>query len=330
MFTQLRTRGMVFFILAVLITMLACNIGASAPTNVPGVDPTKVALEFQATALSLQMTQAALNSQATAVQPVSPLQPAVEVQATLPLPSTEIPPTQTQVQPTPTEDFEARLKSAKILVYENTDERGIGMWISDALDGMGLKYTQTGSYSGHFMENLNSGIPWDLIIVGAEDKDKISGEFWDVINTRLARDKVALIAEVWYLDQEAGGPVGKILSGCGIRYEKDMPLDDSIYWWVSDDPIFNEPNTVLPLLHYDLYWNNQAGDRIMLGSGGDATLLAGRSAKSSSNGAVLASCYQGRVIIQTFSDHDFHREDIIPLWQNYIYNTLKNHFLANP
>jgi hypothetical protein len=330
MFTQSRTRGTILVILVLLITMLACNIATSAPSTMPAFDPTKVALEFEATAMSLQMTQVALNSQATAAQPVNPPQPTVEVQATLPPAATAIPPTETQVQPTPTEDFQARMKSAKILVYENTDERGIGMWIQDALDGMGLKYTQTGSYSGHFMENLNSGIKWDLIIVGAEDKDKISGEFWDVINTRLARDKVALIAEVWYLDREANGPISKILSGCGIRFEKDMPLDDSIYWWAPDNPIFNEPNTVLPLLHYNLFWSNQAGDRIMLGSGGDATLLAGRSVKSSNSGAVLASCYQGRVIIQTFSDHDFHREDIIPLWQNYIYNTLKNHFLASP
>ena len=220
------------------------------------------------------------------------------------------------------------IKSAKILVYENTDERGIGMWIQEALDGLGLKYTQTGSYSGHFMEYLNSGTKWDLIIVGAEDKDKISGEFWDVINSRLTRDKAALIAEVWYLDREANGPISKILGGCGVRYRKDMPVDDSIYWWEPTHPVFNEPNTVLPLLHYDLFWSNQAGDKLMMGSGGDATMLAGLSALPSSGEGVLATCYDGRVIIQTFSDHDYHEADIIPLWQNYVNYTLKNHFLA--
>jgi hypothetical protein len=220
------------------------------------------------------------------------------------------------------------MQSAKILVYENTDGRGIGLWIRDALDGMGLTYTHTGSYSGHFMEYLNSGTEWDLIIVGAEDKDKISGEFWDVINTRLVRDKAALIAEIWYLDTEANGPISKILSGCGIRFEKDYPVAESIYWWASDHPVFNEPNTVLPLLHYNRYWANQTGDKLRLGGGGDAVLLAGRLAQPSSKGAVLATCYEGRVIIQTFSDHDYHQADVVPLWQNYIYNTLKNHFLA--
>jgi len=144
------------------------------------------------------------------------------------------------------------------------------------------------------------------------------------------RDKAALIAEVWYLDSEANGPISKILSGCGIRYQKNYDLAESIYWWESDHPVFNEPNTVMPLLHYNRYWVNQTGDQIRIGSGGDAKLLAGLSAKSSNQEAVLATCYEGRVIIQTFSDHDYDRADIVPLWQNYIHYTLKNHFAALP
>ena len=230
-----------------------------------------------------------------------------------------------QIQATPTVDVEALIRSANVLVYENTDEYGIGMWVQDALEMMGIKYTQTGSYSGHFMEYLNSGTKYDLIIVDAEAKDKISGEFWDVINTRLTRDKAALIAEVWYLDTEAGGPISKILGGCGIRYRKDYDLADSIYWWDPTHPVFNEPNTVLPLLHYSRYWENQTGDQIRLGGSGDATMLAGLAAKPSDEG-VLATCYDGRVIIQTFSDHDYDQADILPLWENYIHYTLKNHF----
>ncbi len=314
-------RGATLLWLAAMLLILACSV-STAPAESPSFDTTKLALELQGTSMALQLTQAALNNQPPATQPPAP---ATQVIATQP-PAPAVIPTQIQASPTP--NVETQIKNAKILVYENTDERGIGMWIQDALNGLGLKYTQTGSYSGHFMENLNSGIKWDLIIVGAEDKDKISGEFWDVINSRLARDKTAMIAEVWYLDREAYGPISQIMSGCGIRYMKDMPVDDSIYWWEPDHPIFNEPNTVLPLVHYSLFWGNQAGDRIALGSGGDATILAGRSASPSNDGGVLATCYQGRVIIQTFSDHDYHHEDIIPLWQNYIHYTLKNHFMA--
>jgi len=324
MFPQSGKLGAIWLSLTALAVILACSISTAPETNPPpGFDPTKVALELQATSMSLQLTQAALNS-----QPQAPTLPPALPQPTIALPTVPLPPT--AIPLTPTQDVEARIKSAKILVYENTDERGIGMWIQDALEGLGLKYTQTGSYSGHFMEYLNSGIKWDLIIVGAEDKDKISGEFWDVINTRLARDKVALIAEIWYLDREANGPISKILGGCGIRYQKDWDLAESIYWWESDHPIFNEPNVVLPLIHYSRFWANQTGDKIMLGSGGDATLLAGLSAKPSNDGGVLATCYQGRVIIQTFSDHDYHQADIIALWQNYIHYTLKNHFAVVP
>ena len=65
-------------------------------------------------------------------------------------------------------------------------------------------------------------------------------------------------------------------------------------------------------------------------SGGDATLLAGLSSSLQSQEAVLATCEEGRIIIQTFSDHDYAREDIVPLWENYIYWTLKNHFAVSP
>lgn len=295
---------------------LACGLQAVAPpTSAPAFDPTKAALELQGTALALQLTQAALgNSQPTPQPPAT---------AQLPAP-------QPAAMPTATADLEARIRSAKVLVYENTDERGIGLWIQDALDGLGMQYTQTGSYSGHFMEYLNSGVPYDLIIVGAEDKDKISGEFWDVISTRLMRDKAALIAEVWYLDREANGPINKILAPCGVSFRTDWPLAESIYWWQPQHPVFNEPNVVLPLLHYNRFWANQAGDKLNLGGSGDAVMLAGLSAKQSPGEGVLASCMDGRVIIQTFSDHDFRQGEVIPLWQNYIHYTLKNHFAAMP
>ena len=320
MLMQLGKRGIVLFSLFVVLSILACNLSAAPDTsNPPAFDPTKAALELQATSMVLQLTQAALNSQPPA-QPTSP-----SPQAATPEPAVAEP----AIQATPTVDVEAQIRSAKVLVYENTDEYGIGMWVQDALDGMGIKYTQTGSYSGHFMEYLNSGKKYDLIIVDAEAKDRISGEFWDVINTRLSRDKAAMIAEVWYLDTESAGPIAKVLGGCGIRFRKDYSLADSIYWWDPTNPVFNEPNTVLPLLHYNRYWQNQTGDEIQLGGSGDATMLAGLSAKRGDEG-VLASCYGGRVIIQTFSDHDYDQADIIPLWQNYIHYTLKNHFLAVP
>ncbi len=328
MSTKFTTRGMTGFWVAAVALVMACSVSTNAgpaatqPQQPPAFDATKAALELQGTAMALQLTQAAL-SVPQQLPPANPNPPAEPPTQNAPAPTA-------QILATPTQDVEARIKSAKILVYENTDERGWGMWVQDALDGMGLKATNTGSYSGHFMEYLNSGIKYDLIIVDAEDKDKISGEFWDVINTRLGRDKAGLIAEVWYLDREAYGPINKILGPCGVRYRKDLPLDDSIYWWDPTHPVFNEPNVVLPLIHVNRMWANQAGDKMMLGGSGDATMIAGLSARTDPGEGVLATCFQGRVIIQTFSDHDYRQADIIPLWQNYIHYTLKNHFAVTP
>ncbi|GAB4540423.1 MAG: hypothetical protein Fur002_07050 [Anaerolineales bacterium] len=299
-----------------LVFLLACNLETSSTPSAPAFDPTKAALEFQATRMAQQLTEVA---QPAATQEILPVAPAPQA-TSAPLP--------TEVPPTATLDVEAKIKDAKVLVYENTDARNFGLWIKDALNGLGIRPTHTGSYSGRFMEYLNSGTEYDLIIVGAEDKNIISGEFWDVINTRLTHDKAALIMEVWYLDTESNGPISKILGECGVKYEKDYQLADSIYWWEPTHPIFNEPNVTLPLLHYSRYWANQTGDQIRLSGTGDATLLAGLAASPSNHEAVLATCMEGRVIVQTFSDHDYHAEDVIPLWENYVHYTLKNHFLA--
>ena len=269
-------------------------------------------LAFQGTQQSLlesiQGTQAALTQQAQVIM-------TVEGQSN------------SAGQTSQTSDIEARIKSAKILLYEGTDELNAGMIVQTALDGLGLKYKQEGSYSGRFMQDLNSSEIYDLIIVDAEDHQAITGEFWDVINTRVIRDKTALIVEMWYLDQEAYGPIYYILSDCGIAYTKDWTTLESIYWWEPAHEIFNTPNVVPPLIHFNPFWPAGFGDRVRLASGGDATLLAGPSS-TKSNDAVLATCNGGRQIWQFFNDHDFPRGQMVPLWQNYITYTLKNHFAA--
>jgi hypothetical protein len=82
------------------------------------------------------------------------------------------------------------------------------------------------------------------------------------------------------------------------------------------------------LIHYDIYWAWDAGDYLRLTPGSDATLLAGMYQNRDSDYGVIASCFDGRVILQTFCNHDYHQDDIQLLWENYIYNTLKNHFAA--
>lgn len=358
MFAQ-RSRP-VHSILILILAMLACNLPGAAqpqPTQAPVVDATKIALELQATQNALvpsppvvDATKIALEIQATknapgTAQVVDATKVALEVQATNasaqltqqanqqateqarpPEPTVGPPPT---VQPgAPTQDFNARLKKAKILVYEDTP--GIGQWISDALNGMGLKYTHVGDAVGHFMENLNSPVQWDLIIVGAEAKTKVQGEFWDVISEKISRDNTAVIAEVWYLDLLGEGRIKPVMANCGIEFQRDWPLAESIYWLDSNQPIFSEPNNAMPLINYSRYWQWQAGDLIRLSPGSNATLLAGTFQKRKSDYGVMATCHDGRVVFQTFSNHDFHQDAIIRLWQNYITYTLKNRFAVVP
>jgi hypothetical protein len=345
-----------FSICILILAMLACNLPVNAPAvQNPTVDTTKVALEIQATQNAAanptaDTTKVALEMQATqnAAPPVvDATKVALEVQATSlssqltqqanqPAPPTDEPPTAippTAILPTtppdaPTPDFDARLKTARILVYEDTP--GLGLWISDALDGLGLKYTHVGDAIGHLMENLNSSIKWDLIIIGAEAKTKVQGEFWDVIGEKVAREKTALIAEVWYLDLLGGGRIKTLMANCGIEYQRDWPLAESIYWLDSSHPLFGDPNETSALINYSRYWQAQAGDLIRLAPGSKATLLAGTFQKRKSDYGVLATCMEGRMVFQTFSNHDFHQDAIIRLWQNYITYTLKNRFSVVP
>jgi hypothetical protein len=344
------------FVIVLILAVLACTMPEAAvsqppaPTAVP-VDATKIALEILATnnapgpAQFVDATKIALEIQATnnapaPVQIVDATKVALEVQATdaagqltrqASQPTTQLQPgllTQTSAPEAPTQDLQARIKTAKILVYEDTPD--IGLWISDALNGMGLKYTHVGDAIGHFMENLNSPVNWDLIIVGAESKTKIQGEFWDVIGEKVARDKTALIAEVWYLDILSEGKIKAVMANCGIEFQQDWPLAESIYWLDSSHPLFSDPNNAMPLINYSRYWPRQAGDLIRVSPGSSATLLAGTFQKRKSDYGVMAVCLDGRVVFQTFSNHDYHQDAIIRLWQNYITYTLKNRFAVTP
>ena len=359
-----RTRP-VLSIIFLILAMLACNMPSAAPraTTVPPyipVDATKIALEIKATndvqnpTQGVDPTKLALEIQATnnAPKPVDATKVALEVQATNAAaqltqqanqPTAALPPPPAQaLQPTinvpaaaPTvsgQDFKTRMKSAKILVYEDTTN--IGYWVSDALDTLGLKYTFVGDASGTLMENLNSPIDWDLIIIGAEARTRVQGEFWDVISEKVSRDNAGLIAEVWYLNLLGEGRIKPLLANCGVQYQQNWTRMESVYWLDSTNPLFSDPNKAMPLINYTNYWGAffplDHGDFLKLAPGSDALLLAGTFQKRKSDYGVLASCLAGRVLLQTFCNHDFNHDAIIRLWQNYITYVLKNRFAIKP
>jgi hypothetical protein len=297
---------------------LACSVSMGPPQQpqnaAPTFDATKVTLEMQSTALANQLTQAALNAQNVPTQqPPPPVQDTVTPQPTV-------------VQPTATQDIAALIKSAKVLAYEDSMAVPLVPWIRPTLELMGLDYTYTADI-GDLLNHLNSGTKWDLIIIAAEARSGVQGEFWDVIVPKVTNDKTALIVEMWYLETTAVGRISQLTSKCGIRWQKVRAAPDSIYTLKPDHPVFNTPNKNFSLTNYVGFWQDKGGDYIRV-TGGDAEILAGGFMSNPTDYGLITTCIEGRVIIQTFSDHDYHREDIQALWENYITWTLTNHFAA--
>jgi hypothetical protein len=318
--SSINRRTIVFLGAATLIITLACSISmaptASAP---PAFDSTKAVLELQGTAMSLQLTQSAMNAQPAATQPP----PVIVVQPTDPPPPTESIP-----QPTPTQDLQVRMKTAKILVYEDSMAVPLRPWVKPTLDMMGLNTTYTADI-GDLMNYLNSGTKWDLIIIAAEARGDVQGEFFDVITPKVTNDKTALILEMWYLSNIAVGRINQLMTKCGIQFEKVRGEVDSIYTLKPDHPVFTTPNSGFGLTNYWTFWHDKGGDYVKV-TGGDAQILAGGFPSRSSDYGLITSCIGGRVIIQTFSDHDYRQGDIQALWENYITYVLTNHFAVVP
>ena len=67
--TQSGTLRIMFFLLTVIVFVLACSISSSPTNSSPAFDPTKASLELQNTAVALQLTQASMSNAPT--QPVS-------------------------------------------------------------------------------------------------------------------------------------------------------------------------------------------------------------------------------------------------------------------
>ncbi len=292
-------------------TALAVQMDAQATMQADiSREITEQAKVFEGTSQALQQTQSALQEE----QPAA----TTDLAGTLSSMMTEEP---AEVS------MEDRIKNAKILLYEDTLELGIGQWIEMTLDRMGLNYTTVGDRSGDFMKYLDSGEDWDLIIIGAENHNAIQGEFWDVILEK-SYQKTAVIAEVWYLDLLGGGKIKNFMNECGISYDGNWDLADSIYWVKPDHPLLNEPNQVLPLLHYNRYWLSNAGDKVRLRTSGDAEILAAVMKTNKTDNGFITTCMDGRTVFQTFCNHDFRQGEIMDLWENYITYTLTNHFLA--
>ena len=294
--TQRITKLIIITVVAVM--MLSCNLtGVAQSPSTGGMEQTQIALGIESTMLAVQQQQSTLDAAANQVEVQAP-PPAVEQPTTPPVvvvveqPTNPPPPEAPTDIPQPTDtavpqiDIKDQIKGANILVYE--DVRGnpnLTPYIQEVVNRMnfsGGKIVFVGDAVGNFMMQLNSAQKWDLIIVAAENRSWVRGEFWDVISEQINNNNVAVVTEIWTLDQIANGRISGFLYQCGISFQKNWSrpnnydvLDYSMYWLDTSHPLLSSPNMVEPLYTATPYWIGDIGDLIRLGTGGDAKLVSG-------------------------------------------------------
>jgi len=242
-----------------------------------------------------------------------------------PTPTAEVPVTPTAEAasaPTSPVDLDSQIQSARILVYENTTQEV--PWVAAALDAAGYSPVYVHDSLGKFNDELASGGPWDLIIVAAESHTADASGFWDALKQQVD-EGAAVIVETWAIDLQGQGQIKPLLDACGAEFQANLEKPLPLEWYAPESEFFTTPNQVEPLSKTNRYWTSQAGDLMGSSGTGDAVLLAGTGADGTDS-AVITNCYNGRMILQTFSNHDYPKDQIMQLWQNYTYNTLKHHF----
>ncbi len=341
-----------FLLLTVLLMVtLSCNFLASEDEGSSDLQQTEIALGVEQTMVARQEANATLTAQAPQLGGEAgggEAAPTIETQPT-DLPPEGAPeataaqaPTEPPPPTTPAEDFNNMMKSASILLYEDIiNDLEVQRYIKDTLDGMGLNYNDVGSAKGRFKDALLSGAPggqpWDLIIVGAESRGGIQGEFFEYINNSLDRGS-SVILEVWHLDQIFLGKAQLFLQKCGAdikNYSGNYrdPGDHSIFPINgADHPILKEPHTGISFTQgFTYFWPaSDLGDLMYLNGSGDGQLLMGREPNNPNSAGVLAVCDGGKLVLQTFSSHSFVEDIMRRQWENYIHYALRIRLLGGP
>ena len=316
--------------LILVLAALACTF----PGTPTGFTETQVALAVQQTSVAVQqLTLAAGGMAANLPQPEATYTP---------YPTYTSAPAEAAVIPTSTPvDMRARIKASNILIYEDiVGYPSLLPMVSSTINMMnfsGGKIVNTGDALGTFKEHANSATKWDLMIVASEVRSEFSGEMFEMMYDHIESGG-AVIIEAWHLDKIVNGKIAPILSKCGVGFFRDWirikdgydPFAYSIYWLDKSHPILSSPNTVAAPSYPYPEWFTDAGDLLKLSSGGDAVMVGGLHLDRKSDYGVLAVCMGGRMVIQTFSSHDYKWDVVQPLWENYITYTLTKHYENTP
>lgn len=340
-------------ILVLVLASLACELPSSQsgtqPQTPPGFEQTSIALGVQQTSVAIDKATIAAKQAATDTPaPVPTREPSPTATVPPPPTATSAPEQPTQPPPTVTAepsatpmDIEAKIRRANVLVFEdmasNYNRTPLVRQAVSEMSFSGGRVIEVGDALGNFKEQLINSTKWDLILVAAEYRTAVQGEFWKYVYDQVNRN-VAIAIEVWYMDKHYSD-IAPLLSKCGVQYQKNWTRgpkyrieDYAIYWLQPEHPFFQPPQDTVSLANPNyLYWvpplTEDAGDLIQLDSGGDAVILAGTQPNLQSQYGVLATCLKDTMIIQTYSSHDYKPTEVVKMWKNYIRYTLTNHFM---
>jgi len=347
-----------FTVLLLLVAIPSCNFATDDEPKDTDLNLTQVALSVQqtmtakdggntnATIVAQQATiqaQAALatmqaQQQQPPVLPQQPTQGAVQPAPLQPQLPPQHPPQHPPQQPV-TGNIQELMKTAQILLYEDmVSDPSEYRYVKKTLDAMDLNYKDDGNAQGwlksDLLGNSPTGKPWDRVIIAAEWRSDVTGEYFDYID-KVLDSGTPVILESWILDSVSQGRVSPILAKCGVQvypyFPKTMSVNDVLLWPIADTsqhPIMNDPNGGMRFTRARDKWifSMDLGSLMALTGRGDAIFLLGTDASSNFKDGALTVCMKGHLILQTFSSHSFEWDTMYPLWENYITNALKVRF----
>ncbi len=312
--------------------------------NQQTIQAQQATMTAQVAAMNPSGSQATLPAPQPAPATSNPETPTPVPQVSQPvIPSSPLsPPTPASLSP---DELSKRMQTANILLYEDMTTRlDTIRYVKPVLDKMGLKYKDDGAAGGWLRDDVakgpGDGKPWDLVIIAAEDKKGASGEFFNYAMASLDKGS-SVIMESWFLDSSYSGLAMGLLDRCGLIYDgnwvKIAPARTVLFALDPTSPLLNAPNSGMSFSKSTDYWwdrngkiSYDVGDLVRLKPGSNSNLVLGTTAEAKDSHGTLTDCLGGRMILQTFSDHQFSIDNMSLLWQNYIYNALRARFEAFP
>ncbi len=151
------------------------------------------------------------------------------------------------------------------------------------------------------------------------------------------KNGASAVIEYWDFDYAPYGKASPLLTSCGVRFEADWfdPQSRAIFGLQTDHPILTQPNQIpagIPNAH--TLWQGDLGDlfaadRSFGSRESPPTLLIGTNPAWKDDHAMLVSCLDGRLTLQSFKTHEYSHNVMVDLWENMIVNALKSRFKEN-